>query len=352
MASKICIIGTSNLKHISLISLYTKFFNDNGIKFDLIYLDRYGINEESTAENIYRYTDIDNKGTLGKIRMFFRFRKYVLKILKKNRYDYIITWQTTGAYLFADILIRLYRKSYVVNIRDYVIEKNVFFRILLKKIIKNSLFVTISSEGFRTFLPKWEYIKVNSINEDLLNNLKVKYINNKTPIKIGFVGNCRYFRESFKLIDSLANDKNFELWFCGTNSDVLNKYASSKAISNVKTLPTFNPSMTINIMDGFDIINSAFGNDSTDNSTLIPIRLYTALAIHRPVLVSSNTQLAYEVKKWGIGFVIEDYSNLSDKLYSYYKSLDYNTFSKICDNYLNIAREENELFYSELNKMK
>ena len=45
MASKICIIGTSNIKHISLISLYTKYFDQHGMAYDIIYLDRYGIEE-------------------------------------------------------------------------------------------------------------------------------------------------------------------------------------------------------------------------------------------------------------------------------------------------------------------
>ena len=49
--------------------------------------------------------------------------------------------------------------------------------------------MTISSDGFRSFLPKGEYIKVNSVNEDLLENLKGRPQNSGKPIKIGFVGN-------------------------------------------------------------------------------------------------------------------------------------------------------------------
>ena len=48
MASKICIIGTSNIKHISLISLYTKYFDQHGMAYDIIYLDRYGIEDNGS----------------------------------------------------------------------------------------------------------------------------------------------------------------------------------------------------------------------------------------------------------------------------------------------------------------
>lgn len=351
MESKICIIGTSNLKHISLISLYTKYFDLHGKKYDIIYLDRYGIEEESNAANIYRYSKPQIKSRLDKILTFLKFRKFTKKILKQNKYEYIITWQTTGAYLFADILLRWFKNRYIINVRDYIIENNKFFYRLLKILVKNSFFVTISSDGFRSFLPKGNYIKVNSINEELLENLKERPINKKEPIKIGFAGNCRYFRESYKLIDALANDNRFELWYCGTNSDILKEYALTKGIHNVKTMPTFNPKSTIDIMAGFDLINSAFGNDAMDNSTLMPIRLYTALAIHRPILVSCNTQLANEVKKNNIGYAIEDYDKLSDDLYIYYENLDFDMLSKSCEVYLKKAREENEFFYSTINKM-
>ena len=103
MASKVCIIGTSNLKHISLISLYTRFFDKEGISYDIIYLDRYCIDEKTNANHVYRYSELTPSGRVGKMKMFWRFRRYAKNILKKNDYAYLITWQTTGAYLFADI---------------------------------------------------------------------------------------------------------------------------------------------------------------------------------------------------------------------------------------------------------
>ena len=104
-------------------------------------------------------------------------------------------------------------------------------------------------------------------------------------------------------------------------------------------------------MSNFDIVNSAFGNDAMDNSTLMPIRLYTALSIHRPMLVNNNTQLGQEVSNYGLGFVIEDYTNLADNLFNYFSNLNYAEFIKRCDNYIKMARTENDIFYSELRKL-
>ena len=106
MASKICIIGTSNIKHISLISLYTKYFDQHGMAYDIIYLDRYGIEEKTTAANVYRYTESNAQGKIGKLKMFMHFRRYTKKILRENKYEYVITWQSLPFCRYAAPLVQ------------------------------------------------------------------------------------------------------------------------------------------------------------------------------------------------------------------------------------------------------
>lgn len=350
--SKICILGASNIKHISLISLYTKYFDKQQIPYDIIYMDRYGIEEKTNAQNQFRYKSNIISSKFDKIKAFLGFRRFCKKILKKNKYQCVITWQTTVAYLLADVLLSKYKHKYIVNIRDYIAENNKIIRLILKKLVKEASLVTISSEGFKEFLPKGNYTRVNSINDNILNGCaSVKVSARKLPYKIGFAGNCRYFRESYKLIQALANDSRFEIWYCGTNSEVLSKYAMEHGVSNVYTTPAFAPNETLDIFSQFDIVNSAFGSDAMDNRTLMPIRLYTAISMHIPMLVSERTQLAKEVDFWKIGFVIEDYSTLADELYNYFVSQDKVEFAMSCDRYIDRARSENKVFYKRLREI-
>ena len=348
MNSTICIIGTANIKHISLISLYTRYFDEKGVPYDIVYLDRYGIEEPITAQKSFRYTATPSNGSFGRIKMFWNFRKYALKQLNEGAYKYVITWQTTGAYLFADILLRKYAGCYVINVRDYVVEKKWPFNWLIKRLVKKAMFTALSSPGFKTFLPQGDYLQVNSINEDLLQGIAQQPHRQNGRVRIGFAGNCRYFNESFKLIAALGNDPRFELWYCGTNSEALKEYAATHGYGNVKTLAGFKPEETTEMMSGFDIVNSAFGNDAMDNSTLMPIRLYTALALHRPMLVNEKTQLAEEVATGGLGFVIDNYEGLGDRLCNYYNGLDFEDFDAACDRYMEKARAENLAFYKQL----
>ncbi len=350
--SRLCIVGMANIKHISLISLYTKSLDDNKVPYDIIYLDRYGIEEKTTAQNHYCYNAAPTASKASRLLSFLGFRRFVIRTIKANRYKVIITWQATTAYLLCDFLLRRYKKRFVMNIRDYIMENNPFIHAMLKKLVQNAAYVTISSEGFHEFLPVWEYVRVNSINEELFTNIHIGEKSEKSEsYKIGFVGNCRFFKESYKLIDSLANDGRFELWYCGTNSEVLSRYAQEHDVNNVHVMPAFERNETLDIIARFDIINSAFGNDAIDNRTLMPIRLYTALGMHLPILVSEGTQLAKEVRKGGIGFVIQSYDTLADQLYKYLHELDPVEFASSCDAYLSAARDENMLFYNKLEEL-
>ena len=346
--SKICIIGTSNIKHISLISLYTRFFEENGIDYDIIYIDRYGIEEQTKAANVYKFRLDNMESRLGKLQGFRKFRSFVKRTVKNNSYELLITWQSTTAYILADFLLGKYKNRYIVNIRDYIAESNPLFKRLLGRLVNKSAFTTISSEGFLEFLSKGDYLKVNSINEELLSGIDVQHHEPQVPYKIGFAGNCRYFREAYRLIDALANDKRFELWYCGTNSEVLKEYAANNNIKNVFTEGAFDPGKTVELMSRFDMINSAFGSDAFDNRTLLPIRLYTAAAMSLPVLASAGSKLGSVIGENGIGYVIEAFDTLPDSLAGYFASIDNSILSSACEAFLDRCRAENERFYQKL----
>lgn len=42
---KVCILSAVNIKHMSLITLYTEVLKQQGIEYDIIYMDKYGEDE-------------------------------------------------------------------------------------------------------------------------------------------------------------------------------------------------------------------------------------------------------------------------------------------------------------------
>ena len=122
---KICILSAVNIKHMSLITLYTEFFKEHGIKFDIVYMDKYGEEEEFPAEHIYRYENKVNKHLPKYIRglKYFKFIGYAKKILKQNHYDFIIVWNDVAIFLLGTYLARKYKGRYCLNVRDYCHQK-------------------------------------------------------------------------------------------------------------------------------------------------------------------------------------------------------------------------------------
>lgn len=198
---RICILSAVNIKHMSLISIYTKYFEEHGIEYDIIYMDKYDEEEEIGAKNIYRFVNvIDRRWTkIYKVIKYSKFINYATKVLKREKYDKIIVWNDVAILMFGIFLAKKYKNKYCLNCRDYNGENNPIIYYIFKKAIKNSYFTTISSGGFKTFLPMYDYIDLYSYNYKLLQSSQPRNQLSTGRLRIGFVGNVRFFEENYKL---------------------------------------------------------------------------------------------------------------------------------------------------------
>jgi len=350
---KICILSIVNIKHMSLISLYTSYFEKNGIEYDIIYIDKYDEEEYTTAKSIYRYPIKISRewNNIKKLFVYWRFKKYAQNIINTNKYDYIIVWRTETAFMFADYLSRKMKGKYCVNVRDYCMEKNplVFFRV--KKAIKNATFTTISSDGFKSFLPKHEYITVHSFNEGLLEKCKPKdrlreYFE---PIRICFIGYIRFFDIDKKLIDVLGNDSRYIIQFFGEGSQYLEKYVKDNKINNVEFNNGFQLEETPKFLEKADVINNLYGQNNIALDTAVSTKYYYALHMNIPILVFKGTYMEEISCRSGIGFAVdEDFTSLADDFYKWYHSIDYEEFKKRCKREILNIKIVNDVFTKRL----
>lgn len=352
---KICIVSILNIKHMSLISIYTNFFRKYGIQYDIVYLDKYNQPEDIGAENIFRYsTEIKKEWSpFKKILRYIKFRNYAKKIIKKNEYDFVIVWRTETALLLIDFLLLRFKGKYCLNIRDYFFEENKILFLMHKLLIKNSKFSTISSEGFKVFLPKHNYFMVHSFNKSLVRenlNIYDSNLDSVEPFKICFIGSVRFLKTNKKFIKALGNDERFLLQYFGQGSEYLKKFADDRNIHNVEFVGSFEPAQTFNLLNGADVINNMFDQDLTAVKTLTSIRFYYALFLGLPILVNKGTYMERISKKVGNGFVI-DYDNmdeLGNQLYNWLKNLNRVELKKNSNEYLAEIEKNNEDFEKKL----
>jgi len=348
MKSKVCIITSSNIKHSTQISHYANILSKLNINYDLIYFDRYDIDEKSSAQNKFKYTKkMDSYSNLiRKLFVFIQFRKFAVNILNKKNYDLVITWNTLTAIMFYTYF-KKNKIRYIHNIRDYYNEKSHIIYYLQKKIAENSVFSTISSEGFREFLPDYNYLMLHSVSSNLFIDTFSPKTWNKEIIKIGFIGNVRFFDEQIKFIDKFRNDSRFALYYYGTNSEKLKHFVEQEKINNVHLMGSFNPEETVSLIDEMDLINNIFGNNSISVKSLTSIRLYYSTYMYRPILVNTDTHLEKIVKKFNIGLSIDlNNENIKEDIWQWYKNLDQQSYVKNCKKFNSQISKENSIFES------
>ena len=336
---------------MSLISIYTKYFEEHGIEYDIIYMDKYNEDEDIGAKNIYRFINIiDHKWSkIHKVLKYSKFISYAKGVIKKENYDKIIVWNDVAILMFGMFLAKRCKHKYCLNCRDYNGEKNPIIYYIFKKTIENSYFTTISSGGFRTFLPKYNYIDLYSYNDKLLQSCEPRCDLSGTSLRIGFVGNVRFFEENYKLLNSLKNDSRYEIHYHGSNSEIIEEYAKSNGKNNVICSGSFPVNETGKYLNECDIINNVFGNDSIAVKSLTSIRLFHAAYMHMPILVSKETYMEELVKTYGIGYVIDfDDKDLADHLFEWYKNIDFEELERNCNRLISVATKSNNNFYDKL----
>ena len=162
---KIAILCAANIKHMTLISLYTERLVASGQDFDIIYIDKYHEAEKyEGAKKIFRYELFlkPNWTFTRKLIAYWGFRKYAIDVVKKENYDFIIVWNEFTAFMFEDYLRCNFQNRYCVNIRDENYNHIALIQYRYKRVLEKSCFNTISSDRFRSIFPKGEYLFVQS----------------------------------------------------------------------------------------------------------------------------------------------------------------------------------------------
>lgn len=356
-SKKICILCAANLKHMTLISLYTKELVRAKQDFDIIYLDKY--NEKETyksARRLYKYKlNLNNQWSFfRKFLHYWSFKNYAIEIIKREKYDFIILWNEFTVFMFSDYVSKKYSGRYCVNIRDQNYNKVPFVQHRYKQAIKNSCFNTVSSERFKSIFPKNEYLFVHSFNREIMEGINpVKDKRNiNLPIRIMFIGRMSYPESIYTTLDALGNDKRFELWLIGERCETLLPYIKKRGYRNVIVHGSFEPKETASFLRNADIIYSLNKEKDVHCDTLLPIKLYYSIGKHIPILAykSSFTYEYSQKYEFAIGITSDDFSSLGDIIYNKYNRLSQKKIDRGCEKALSEINFSHNVLNEKINK--
>lgn len=351
---KVLILGVADIRHMTMISLYTEYLKKNNIEYEIICSDRYHDNSIKYEDvKVYKYPMMGNNSSkVIKLWYFLKFRSYAIKKMEENKYDFVITWGENTAVLFADYLKR--RGDYCVNIRDTTFSKMPFFFQKLTKAVNNSSFSTWCAQRGLELLPKHDYVIVLNQNRKLLQEaVKNQGLRRKEEaIHVGAIGAIRYIEDTKKLMNAVKNDDRYVLQFFGTGSEELEEYAEILEMKNVEFHGKFYPEETASLLDRIDVMNVYCGDGKNDKNITLgaPIRYGYATYLYKPAIVSPNTRLSEKTKELNIGYTVNNLENFADEFYEWYHGLDFHEFVKGCDSYNKDYEDSFKRFYEVCNR--
>ena len=162
---------------------------------------------------------------------------------------------------------------------------------------------------------------------------------------IGFVGGIRYFEINKKIIQAFANSEAYSLLYAGKQHPGcdLQMFCTENGIRNVKFLPAYRDNEKPQIYQSINIINSVYGNTTSEVQTALPNKLYDAVLYKKPIIVSRNTYLHEIVEYYNIGLGISLDKNISRNIDDYIANFDQKLFDIGCEIFLEQAYREKKI---------
>ena len=345
---RVGIIAASNIMYSPYVFMYTNLMEKENISFDVIYPNKKDIKEHYS----FHTYSCEWNGNCNVVFNYFHYANTVKKICKKNQYDFLVVLTQNMAVFLSFWLVEKYRGKYLVDIRDYTHENFNIFYWLEKNAINNACINVISSEKFKEFLPKSKYLMSHNLSMSYTNFKKLKWKKASSSIVVGYVGSIGYIDNCKRFMDLISADSRFCFYFYGASGSekVLKEYASTLKCDRIKFFGRYLPEEKINIIDGVDILFNVYGNDSQLVRCALSNKLYDALYLKKPLLVSPNTYMAEMAGELGFSLDLDSLSNL-DCLFDWYNELI--DFSNSADEKLEyIINQNNETNKTIINVIK
>jgi len=333
-----------------------KYISIIDCEYDIIFWNRHGLNETSGAENQYSYDFHinENSSKFIKLKGYLGFAHFAKKLIKEKKYDGIILTATNAGMFLRSTLRKHYRGRYIVDIRDYTMEKNFIFYQFEKSLLKNADFNVISSDGYKNFLPSGEYVTAHNELEvpiEIINKFRMRDKKVDHKIVLTYIGLIRFHDQNKKIIDSFCNDARFEVKFIGSDAFALKDYCEQKKANNIVLIDMFPPERTFDLLWETDIILNLYGNNTPLLDYALSNKLYYAAKLTVPILVCKGTYMEEISTKYGFGYTFDlDKSAEADKLYNYYFKIDWENFLHGCDQFIEKVNLDVEKFNNAIKK--
>lgn len=346
---KIALIVPGDLELQPYLFNYTDVFDSNNISYDYI-----SWNRDMESPNIYNDHKVVSFGTkssvskknIFKLLDYLIFSRNVIRYLKNNHYDYVIIFTIPNAIFLKGFLFRFFKNKYLLDIRDYSVLYP-YFKKSINKLVSFSLFTSISSHGFLSWLPiNSNYIiSHNILKSSLVKSFQYKVALDLNDLTVLTIGRIRDYSINKKFIEALGNKENIKILIAGTGTikDRLEIFFKSR-YNNIFFTGKYKKEDESSIVNSSSILNIILPKDTLSTS-LMSNRFYLGIANRKPLIVNQESHQAHFVRKYNLGIVIKSEDNLYENIVKYVSKFNSDLFTQGCDHL-------NEIIYADICKFE
>ncbi|MBQ7604780.1 MAG: hypothetical protein IJU75_07460 [Clostridia bacterium] len=339
---KVLLMGFGKIAYMPYMNFYLDVLSERAdTEIELIYWDRDGKPDSDpppcvTKTYVFRAYLEEQLPFRKKLKYFCKYRRFALKILRKNKYDRIIVLHMTPGLTVLDYLKRHYRGRYILDFRDISYEYVPVYRKIVSGLAKSAAMTFVSSDAFRSYLPALGNIyTVHNYTEDSLSHRMIHSgkDHGREVIRISYWGLVRHAETNLKIIDSLGGDPRFELHYYGRMQQAgrdMERHAREKKYGNVYFHGQYMPGERFAFAENTDIIHNVYRLDHTMKSAMAN-KYYDGIIFGIPQISTKGSFMGDLITGKGIGIAIDPGSaTIADDIWNYYRGIDWNKFENNC----------------------
>lgn len=331
----IALIVPGDIEMMPYVRYFTDIFDKRSVKYDIFCWDRNnrGISD-FVDKNVFVYSRVsyESKVKIQKLVDYYYFLKYLKRDVLYDKYDFIVIHTIALAIFFYPFIEEKYYNKFIFDIRDYS-PLVPYFKRRIKRIIESSYLTTISSEGFKKWLPASDkYVISHNISSSLL-NLTYEGRNNSASsnLNILIIGKLRNYHSNVKLLANCGNKPFVSMIFVGEgpSTSKLKKYVINKSFLNVIFSGRYRKEDEGDFVVKSDIIYNVLSVNLLENY-LITNRFYLSLVYRKPMIVNQESFQSQYVQQYDLGIIISKNEDIYSKILEYFGNLDYSKFDLGC----------------------
>lgn len=339
---KILLVGFTTLARMPYANLYLDALTNTGNEVHLLYWNRDGKSDPLHVTAVHSYHEFrlpqeDQVARITKIPGFLRYRHYVKRLVKEHDFDLLVVMHTIPALILWDLLRWRFSGRYILDFRDLTFEHFPPYRTAIGAIANRATAVFVSSDAFRAFLPS-NCVMYTSHNIDraALTYRDVRRVSsrNTAPIRVRFWGLIRHERVNREVIDNLANDPRFELYYHGSEGVVasdLRQHVMGRRAQNVHFHGAYLPEERYVFASDTDLLLNVYDDDATTTYAM-GNKFYDGIAFYIPQLCTVGSYMGERVARSQVGLEVDPLaSGFADAIYDYYQGISWAHFEAKCD---------------------